>query len=184
MSTADRIRELTDINSDVASMLSAAGQAINALTNQPLNAPGDNDEDTDMDNTQEPATLEARKQVFQQNSSDFYENLQAIVARLRRQAYALEEAGITQKKATTVSTIAVAPKQLPNQPGMSRPQPGRPPQQPAAEQPERITNGGMGNQDIGWLNSKGNRVGADKENELIEDAKTLLDDVLAENGKT
>ena len=35
LSSADRIRELTEVNSDVASMLSAAGQAINALTNRP-----------------------------------------------------------------------------------------------------------------------------------------------------
>jgi hypothetical protein len=37
----------------------------------------------------------------------------------------------------------------------------------------------MGNQDIGWLNSRGNRVGADKEKELVEDTKKLLDDLLA-----
>jgi hypothetical protein len=30
------------------------------------------------------------------------------------------------------------------------------------------------------LNSRGNGVGADKEKELVEDAKKLLDDVLAE----
>lgn len=175
LSTADRIRELTEVNSDVASMLSAAGQAINAITNRPLNAPGDNDEDTNMENSQEPATLDARKQAFQQNSTDFYTNLQAVVAKLRRQAYALEEAGIISPEATTVSSIAVqAPKQ-------QQGPPGRPPQQ--ATEPERITNGGMGNQDIGWLNSRGNRVGADKEKELVEDAKKLLGDMLAEGDK-
>ena len=175
LSSADRIRELTEVNSDVASMLSAAGQAINALTNRPLNATNDDDNDTNMeDNSNEPATLEARKQAFQQNSTAFYNNLQAIVAKLRRQAYALEEAGIITPEAATLSTISVqAPKPPTNQPG-------RPPQQ-ADQQPERITNGGMGNQDIGWLNSRGNGVGADKEKELVEDAKKLLGDVLAES---
>ena len=174
LSSADRIRELTEVNSDVASMLSAAGHAINALTNRPLNATNDDDNDTNMeDNDNEPATLEARKQAFQQNSTAFYNNLQAIVAKLRRQAYALEEAGIITPQAATLSTISVqAPKPLANQPG-------RPPQQ-VDQQPERITNGGMGNQDIGWLNSQGNGVGADKEKELVEDAKKLLGDVLAE----
>lgn len=171
LSTADRIRELTEVNSDVASMLSAAGQAINALTNRPLNATNDADDDTNMDDTQGSATLESRKESFQQNSQVFYTNLQAVVAKLRRQAYALEEAGIITPEAATLSTIAVqAPKQPANQPG-------RPPQQ-SDQQPERITNGGMGNQDIGWLNSRGNRVGADKEKELVEDAKKLLEDVL------
>lgn len=173
MSTADRIRELTEVNNDVASMLSAAGQAINALTNRPLNAPNDSDEDTNMDNTQEPASLDARKSAFQQNSNDFYKNLQAVVAKLRRQAYALEEAGIISPEAATLSTISV---QAPKQP--SGP-PGRPAQQ-NIEQPERITNGGMGNQDIGWLNSMGNKVGADKEKELVDDAKKLIDDMLAD----
>lgn len=173
LSSAGRIRELTEVNSDVASMLSAAGQAINALTNRPLNAPNDDDNDTAMDDTQEPATLEARKQAFQQNSTDFYNNLQAVVAKLRRQAYALEEAGIITPEATSLSTISVQAAKPPPQN-----QPGRPPQQ-TDQQPERITNGGMGNQDIGTLNSKGNRVGADKEKELVEDTKKLLDDVIA-----
>ncbi|GAB7331681.1 hypothetical protein MBLNU13_g03668t1 [Cladosporium sp. NU13] len=174
LSSADRIRELTEVNSDVASMLSAAGHAINALTNRPLNAANDDDNDTNMEgNNNEPATLEARKQAFQQNSTAFYTNLQAIVAKLRRQAYALEEAGIITPEAATLSTISVqAPKPPANQPG-------RPPQQ-VDQQPERITNGGMGNQDIGWLNSRGNGVGADKEKELVEDARKLLGDVLAE----
>ena len=174
LSSADRIRELTEVNSDVASMLSAAGHAINALTNRPLHATNDDDDDTNMEDSNGPATLEARKQVFQQNSTAFYNNLQAIVAKLRRQAYALEEAGIITPEAATLATISVqaAPKPPTNQPG-------RPPQQ-ADQQPERITNGGMGNQDIGWLNSRGNGVGADKEKELVEDAKKLLGDVLAE----
>jgi hypothetical protein len=176
LSSADRIRELTEVNSDVASMLSAAGQAINALTNRPLNAPNDDDNDTEMNDTQERATLDARKQAFQQNSTVFYNNLQAVVAKLRRQAYALEEAGIITPEAASLSTVVVqAPKPPPNQPS----QPGRPPQQ-TDQQVERITNGGMGNQDIGWLNSRGNRVGADKEKELVEDTKKLLDDMLGE----
>lgn len=181
LSSADRIRELTSINSDVASMLSAAGQAINALTNRPLNAPDDNDNDNDTnmdsDSTQTPATLEVRKQAFQQTSTAFYTNLQSVVAQLRRQAYALEEAGIITPEATSVSTISVqaAPKPPQNQPG-------RPPQQPE-QQVERITNGGLGNQDIGHLNSQGNRVGADKEKELVEDTRKLVGDIL-ESGRS
>jgi hypothetical protein len=175
LSSAERIRELTEVNGDVASMLSAAGQAINALTNRPLNATNDEDNDTEMNDTQERATLDARKQAFQQTSTVFYTNLQAIVAKLRRQAYALEEAGIITPEAASLSTISVqAPKPPANPPS----QPARPPQQ-TDQQVERITNGGMGNQDIGWLNSRGNRVGADKEKELVEDTKNLLDDMLA-----
>ena len=45
MTPAERIRELSDINTDVAAMLGSAGRAINALTNRPLNA---SDEDAQM----------------------------------------------------------------------------------------------------------------------------------------
>jgi len=171
VSTADRIRELTDINSDVASMLSAVGQAINALTNRPLNATSDDDNDTNMEDTREPATLEARKEAFQRHTNDFYDNIHAVTARLRRQAYALEEAGIITPEAATISSITVKAAKPPPV------QPGRAPQQ-IEQQPERITNGGLGKQDIGWLNSRGNRVGADKEKELVEDARKLLQEVL------
>ena len=78
LSSADRIRELTDVNSDVASMLSAAGQAINALTNRPLIATNDVDNDTNMEGDNTSATLEARKQAFQQNSTAFYNNLHPL----------------------------------------------------------------------------------------------------------
>jgi hypothetical protein len=172
VSTADRIRELADINSDVAAMLTSAGLAMNALTNRPLNATSDDDNDTNMEDTQERATLDTRKQAYQKNTKDFFDNLHAVTARLRRQAYALEEAGIISPQPFTISSISVkSAKPPPTQPGRGAPQ-------QSDQQPERITNGGLGRQDIGWLNSRGNRVGADKEKELVEDAKKLLENVL------
>jgi hypothetical protein len=172
ISAADRIRELTDINSEVVAMLTSAGKAINALTNRPLNATSDDDNDTNMEDTRERATLDARKQAFQDNTKDFYDNLHAVTVRLRRQAYALEEAGIITTEAATVSSLSVKSAKPPPT------QPVRGALQQIEQQPERITNGGLGKQDIGWLNSRGNRVGADKERELVEDAKKLLQHVL------
>ena len=172
VSTADRIRELTDINSDVVAILTSAGLAINALTNRPLNATNDDDNDTNMDDTREPATLDARKQAFGKNTKDFYENVHAVTARLRRQAYALQEAGIITPEAFHLSSISVkSAKPPPTQAVRGAPQ-------QVEQQPERITNGGLGKQDIGILNSRGNRVGADKEKELVEDAKKLIQDVM------
>lgn len=176
VSSADRIRELSAINADVASMLGSAGQAINALTNRPLRAPQD-DEDSAMTDGKETASLEARKESFQQNATEYYNTLQGVVARLRRQAYALEEAGIITPEANALTTLTVnaapAPRAGPS---------GRGPAPPAPE-PERITNGGLGHQDIGWLNSRGNRVGAEKEKELVLDAKKLAEDVLAQGNE-
>lgn len=171
MTSADRIRELLEIDGDVAHMLQAAGQAVNALTNRPLEAADKDDGDTDMTNGNQPATLNVRQQVFEQNAKDYYTVLQSVIARLRRQAYALEEAGIISADANTISNITV--KKAP----VAATQPGR---GQAAPDGERLTNGGLGNHDIGWLNSRGNKVGADKEKELAEDAKRLLEDVLAQ----
>lgn len=170
LSSADRIRELLEIDSDVASMLQAAGQAVNALTNRPLEATGNENGDVAMTNST-PATFEARKENFQQNATEYYTLLQSVVARLRRQAYALEEAGIISADANTISNITVK----------KAPPPPAPPGSKPAQEGERLTNGGLGNHDIGWLNSRGNKVGADKEKELVEDAKKLAEDVLAQD---
>lgn len=174
---SDRIRELATINADVASLVSSAGRAINALTNRPLTRPDEvDDEDTEMTtDSSSPSTLESRKQTFQQNSTDYYTNLQSIIARLRRQTYALEEAGIISSDADEGFAVKHAPPLA----GPPRGGGGR----PAAPQAEKITNNGLGEYDIGFLNSKANKVGAEKEKELVADAKQLLEDVLAQNGE-
>ena len=99
-------------------------------------------------------TLEQRKTAFAEHTKTYYTTLQAIIARLRRQAYALEEAGIIDAEAS--SKASTLPKES-----------------------ERITNGGLGNLDVGWLNSRGNKVGAEKENELVEEAKKLIEETLS-----
>lgn len=153
ISPAERIRELCAINEDVAAMVQSAGQAIDSLTNRPLSQAVDGD-DTQM---VDQATADARKEAFAEHTKAYYTSLQAVVARLRRQAYALEEAGI----------IAAEP------PGLSAGK-GQ-----GVEGSDRITNGGLGNLDVGWLNSRGNKVGAEKEGELLADAMNLLEETLA-----
>ena len=176
LSPADRIRELSTINEDVAAMLRAAGEAMNALSNSPLH-PSSRTEDATMMEEGKSATLEERKGDFTEHTQDYYNRLQAVVARLRRQAYALEEAGIITAEVPALSSASqqrhTAPTAVPQ-----RGQPGAPP----AQEPERITNGGLGNLDVGWLNSRGNKVGAEKEGELIEEAKKLLEQKLSHTG--
>ncbi|KAK4985476.1 hypothetical protein LTR66_003107 [Elasticomyces elasticus] len=154
--SADRIRELSVINTDVSAMLAAAGQAINSLTNRPLPS----NQDGDGHN---------HKQAFTENTTAYYTHLQAIVARLRRQVYALEEAGIIEAEARNHNAIAAKSVTLPGTGGQA----GR-----TGPEPEKITNGGLGNLDVGWMNSRGNNVGAQKEAELIEEAKQMLEERL------
>ncbi|KAI5361452.1 Putative mediator complex, subunit Med11 [Septoria linicola] len=175
ISPAGRISELSGINKDVATLLESAGQAVHALTNRPLNLHDSLDEDTQMsDSTSD--SVDARKDHFRENATSFFENLQAITARLRRQAYALEEAGI----------ITPDPLNVPEQPKAAPPPAqGRGMAVVPKEQqldPERIKNGGLGNLDVGWLNSRGNKVGAEKEAELVQETKDLLEGVLRDGG--
>ena len=164
ISPASRIRELSAINADIPSMLEAAGKAVSALTNKPLIKSDGGDMDVDVEEGGKAATVEERKEVFAEQTKAYYTTLQAIVARLKRQAYALEEAGIIPAEAhTTLSSSA--------QNGQAGPA--------VAKEPERITNGGLGNLDVGWLNSRGNKVGAEKESELVEEGNKLLEDTLA-----
>lgn len=163
VSSAERIRELSAINADIPVMLEAAGKAINALTNSPLTHSGDGD-DTAMEDGDNAACVEQRKAAFADHAKAYYTTLQAIIARLRRQAYALEEAGIIAAEAPNKSATST-----------NKSQAGAAP----ARGTEKITNGGLGSLDVGWLNSRGNKVGAEKESELMEEAKKLLEETLS-----
>lgn len=167
ISAADRIRELSAINAEVAAMLQSAGLAIDSLTNRPLKKQTDADNDIEMTDDNRQATLDDRKAAFTQHTEAFYTGIQSIVARLRRQAYALEEADIISPEAPALAHQKASTQNRPPAAG------------PPMPEAERLINGGLGNLDVGWLNSRGNKVGVEKENELIEDAKKLLEESLS-----
>ncbi|KAF2166275.1 hypothetical protein M409DRAFT_66744 [Zasmidium cellare ATCC 36951] len=165
---AERIRELSAINTDVAVMLTSAGQAINALTNRPARAADGDAQMTD----DASSTMDAHKKAFTENTEAYFINVQAVFARLRRQAYALEEAGIIDSDDSALATTVPRSTTGPVEPQAR----GTPPLAPKQE-PVRIVNGGLGKFDVGWLNSRGNKVGEEKEAELIQEAKELLEEV-------
>lgn len=196
ISPADRIRELSSINADVPAMLSSAGNALNALTNKPLGTDnGAPSEDLQMDDGTENRDVDpaAHKEAFTRHATAYFTHLQAIMARLRRQAYALEEAGIIAAEAPTLSTTGAGePGQRQAAGSGSFARRGGPmamgtasmqQRQAPADDSERITNGGLGSLDVGLLNSRGNSVGMEKEAELIAEAKAMLVDLLAANGE-
>ena len=128
-------------------MLHSAEQAISAFN-------GDTSED--------PATASGSAS-FEIHSDEYFKAVQGISARLKRQAYALEEAGIiaadptiadsqqpSQARATTGTRLAPAVTQAKAEP---------------------TTNGGLGSLDIGWLNSRRDDVGKRKEAELWAEAR-------------
>ncbi|RHZ66332.1 mediator of RNA polymerase II transcription subunit 11 [Aspergillus thermomutatus] len=80
--SADRIRQLNEVDKDVAKLIHSAGLAIQALTNART---ADSPEDT---------SLESHKARFKEATSRYFALLSSIDVRLRRQVYALEEAAI------------------------------------------------------------------------------------------
>lgn len=172
LTPADRIRELNLISKQVADMLKSAGVAINALTPRALydNRDGDVAMEGDRDRENDIAS---HKAAFEVQSKAFYTNLQATSAQLRRQVYGLEEAGIiTPEAKTSTSTV-------PRLPGANANQSRQPPAAALNSDTERIANGGLGSLDVGWLNSRGNKVAAEKEAEMMQQARSLLESRLS-----
>jgi hypothetical protein len=82
---SERIAELNDIDKSVSELLSSAAEAVGLLSNSTQNV------------TPVPKTLAAAQARFTKASSTYFSTLSAIEVRLRRQVYALEEAGLVEE---------------------------------------------------------------------------------------
>lgn len=107
-----------------------------------------------------------RRQAFEAASNSYLRTLQSVDVRLRRQILGLEESDII--PADKVKTkIKGRPAGGPVAPG-----------QASANKADEVTgDGGMGNLDIGWLNSRSGRVGRDMEAELWAKSRKFLEDL-------
>ncbi|EAW08423.1 mediator of RNA polymerase II transcription subunit 11 [Aspergillus clavatus NRRL 1] len=88
--SADRIRQLNEVDKDVARLIHSAGLAVQALTNA---------RSTDTSSTD--SSLESHKARFREATSQYFALLSSIDVRLRRQVYALEEANILAPESTS-----------------------------------------------------------------------------------
>ena len=113
------------------------------------------------ENGQVPS-LEERKKAFVGTASDYYALLSNVDVNLRRQILALEEAKIIPSE---------APRDIP---GVSDVQYSK---EQASKGP-----GSLGNLDVGWLNSRNDKIGKDMEAELWTQARELLDDLNSHEG--
>ncbi|KAF1810572.1 hypothetical protein P152DRAFT_515746 [Eremomyces bilateralis CBS 781.70] len=90
-------------------------------------------------------TLEGRKAEFRAQSKTFFTLVKTISERLQTEAQELEDSGTLLGDAAKTETE------------------------------EGVTNGGMGRFDIGVLNARASDVGKAKQNELLEEARKLLE---------
>jgi hypothetical protein len=175
--SAERIQQLCSVDENIPQALSAAGAAIKSLTVD--DSQSEQQKDTDS------------KEAFEAHTAAFYTHIQAISALLHRQVYALEEAGIIAPSATSDLDLQPPPPpatQAAGRPGLLGAPGGRPgglgpgagaSAQGGQEQSQmQITNGGLGNLDIGWLNARRDVVGKKKENELWKDIRKTLEELV------
>jgi hypothetical protein len=120
-------------------------------------------------------SLDQRKELFQQNTSEYFTLLSAIDVRLRRQIMALEEANILMPEHTARSGQAEKESQQSNLkvPGATE----------SAKEGSKVSQGGLGGLDVGWLNSRKDVNGKEMEKELWARARELLEEEMASREK-
>jgi len=192
LSSIDRISELLSISDDVPILLQSAGLTMTALSGNPLPNPSDGlIEPQSLSDTTEMSTLadkqgvtiDSAKRAFTTSATTYFTTLQSIMARLRRQVYALEEAGIISSETPALSsttTVAAVNDGFSNGNGRgSMPMSGVArrgllPGNTNRDEGDKITNGGMGGLDVSWLNSRVGTGGKEMEMEILDDlVKTL-----------
>ncbi|KAL8943614.1 MAG: hypothetical protein Q9216_000979 [Gyalolechia sp. 2 TL-2023] len=153
VSAAERIAQLNDIDKDVATLLQSAGTAINTLTIPALES-----NETPGNKTQ---GIEQRKEDFTHSSRQYFAILSSIDVRLRRHISALEEAEII-------------PSETANKDAQASTNMGNPLARSSAPTKSTITNSGLGSLDVGWLNSRNDKVEKMMEAELWKEAQELV----------
>ncbi|EED17092.1 conserved hypothetical protein [Talaromyces stipitatus ATCC 10500] len=148
-SSADRIRQLNEIDKDIAKLVNSAGLAIQALTNA---------KSTEI---MTGNSVNDRKAAFKASTSQYFALLSSIDVRLRRQVYALEEAGILESESATANNVSFK-----SDSGIGSTTTGGAGAGTAA--------GTFNPLEVSWLNSRKDTVGKDKEAESWAAAREFL----------
>lgn len=180
MTTADRIKQLNDleqvclpvrlhpfilcssVNQDVVQLVKSAGTAIKALA--PTSPPS-----TEA-LTATDQSVEQQKQTFSAATTEYFKRLYSLDVGLRTQIRALEEAEIISTEAAgrdqpKITTSGKSAGLLGEPSSVTR---------PAAINRSNVSGGGLGNLDVGWLNSRNDYVGKNMEAALLKEASEFL----------
>ncbi|KAI0405179.1 hypothetical protein F4802DRAFT_563410 [Xylaria palmicola] len=150
---AERIQQLGDIEKEIVSLLRTTGQAVQCLGKRVPQ-----DDSVAMTDT-EPT------QQFKESMDKFMTTLRTVNVRIKRQVWGLEEAGI----------ISLSKKEL------STREEGGEVQVSTARNGllEPDGSGKIGGLDVGWLNSRSNKVEKDMEADLWQEAEDILQRLIA-----
>ncbi|KAF2969372.1 hypothetical protein GQX73_g4239 [Xylaria multiplex] len=145
---AERIQQLGDIDKKIVTLLRSTGQAIQCLGKR---VPQDEDAAmTDTDPTHQ----------FKESMDEFMRTLRTVNVGIKRQIWGLEEAGIISLGKKELSTREEGGEVLASNTrnGVLEPD----------------GNGKIGGLDVGWLNSRSNKVEKDMEADLWQEAEDIL----------
>ncbi|CAN8095627.1 unnamed protein product [Discula destructiva] len=153
---AERMGRLAEIDQDIVSLLSLSGKAIQSLGHQPQTA--NRTEPT-------PQASDEQTQTFQDTMDKFLTTLHKIDVRMKREIFALEEAGIV-----TIDKVKSKDDEDPADQQVSK----------ASLEPNGM--GMVGNLDVGWLNSRSNQVEREMEAELWTNTRKALENLARDAG--
>ena len=117
-----------------------------------------------------PIAIEEQRKFFTSTTPQYFTLLSSVDVNLRRQIYALEEAEILPAEAVTkeLTTKLAIPSAVQTHPqNASLPRMG-------GGNKGVITGGGLGNLDVGWLNSRNDHVGKEMNSELWREAEIFV----------
>ncbi|OTB02585.1 hypothetical protein M426DRAFT_322512 [Hypoxylon sp. CI-4A] len=157
--TAERIQQLGEIDRNTASLLRSVSQAMQTLQKTKL----------ENGNTTSADDMEQKNQDFQDTMNEFLRTLRSINVGMRRQILGLEEAHI----------ITLDSKSSQN----ARDEGGEAQGASARNTSLRPDGDGkIGGIDVGWLNSRSDKVERDMEADLWTEAETYFRRLLEEGG--
>ncbi|KAF5496483.1 hypothetical protein CGCF413_v008844 [Colletotrichum fructicola] len=142
----ERIQQLCDIDKNIVQLMNHTSSAMSALSNKPQSS---------SSNTTSTVSPEDQKQLFKDSMDSLLSTLHTVDVHMKRQIMGLEEAGIIKLRNDASKERQVVMNE--DAKIVARP----------SLEPNGV--GTIGNLDVGWLNSRNNKVERDMEAELQEE---------------
>lgn len=185
---AERIDQLAEIDHDITLLLTHTGLAIQSLA-QPVPGSDDSDKDKASQNgyrSESPPSSplaelnpEERLAKFKTAMTSFMSTLHSVDVRLKRQIWALEEAGIVTLKGAKGDQVAETAGTTVGGVGAATAGGAGAAAEGAKGKTSLEPNGvgKVGGLDVGWLNSRSNKVEREMESELWTNARNILEGI-------
>ncbi|KAI1114264.1 mediator complex, subunit Med11 [Nemania sp. NC0429] len=151
---AERIQQLGDIDKEIVSLLRSTGRAIQCLGKRLPQDEGVAMADADP------------SEQYKESMDEFMKTLRSVNVGMKRQIWGLEEAGIITLGKKEISTIIQEGGEVQANPART-----------GLLEPDG--NGKIGGLDVGWLNSRSNKVEKDMEADLWREASDTLQRLIA-----